>query len=68
MGSPESRTGIESPCVNICDIDCITGLCQGCGRTLAEIASWSALPSAERRRIMAELPARKAARLEGLGR
>jgi predicted Fe-S protein YdhL (DUF1289 family) len=32
----------------------------GCGRSLAEIAGWTSLSDAERRRIMDELPARLA--------
>jgi predicted Fe-S protein YdhL (DUF1289 family) len=56
---------IESPCVKICDIDRPSGLCRGCGRTLAEIARWSALTGSERRQIMAELPGRLAARFGG---
>jgi predicted Fe-S protein YdhL (DUF1289 family) len=65
VGSIANQTGIESPCVQLCDIDQETGLCCGCGRSLAEIASWSALSSVARRGIMAELPARKAELLEG---
>jgi uncharacterized protein len=60
VGSIADRNGIESPCVKVCDIDRETGLCCGCGRSLAEIACWSALSNVERRSIMAELPARKA--------
>jgi uncharacterized protein len=60
VGSIADQNGIESPCVKLCDIDRETGLCCGCGRSLAEIASWSALSSIERRSIMADLPARKA--------
>jgi predicted Fe-S protein YdhL (DUF1289 family) len=56
---------IESPCVKICDIDRPSGLCRGCGRTLAEIARWSELTGSERRQIMAELPGRLAARFGG---
>jgi len=52
---------MESPCVDICTIDSATGLCLGCGRTVAEISGWAAMTSQERRRIMAELAARKAA-------
>jgi predicted Fe-S protein YdhL (DUF1289 family) len=37
-----------------------TNLCFGCGRTLPEIARWSRMDSAERRAIMAQLPARMA--------
>jgi predicted Fe-S protein YdhL (DUF1289 family) len=32
----------------------------GCGRSLAEIERWTAFSPEERRRIMAELPARMA--------
>lgn len=49
---------IESPCIKVCVIEPETGLCTGCGRTLREIAGWSALGREERRRIMDELPAR----------
>lgn len=53
---------IETPCVKICTIDARSGLCLGCGRTIDEIARWSAFSPAERARVMAELPARIAAR------
>jgi len=49
---------IASPCTKVCLIDPATGLCSGCGRTLAEIAAWLRLDTGERRRIMAELPGR----------
>jgi hypothetical protein len=49
---------VETPCINVCVIDQASGLCEGCRRTLAEIAAWGTLGQAERRRIMAELPAR----------
>jgi predicted Fe-S protein YdhL (DUF1289 family) len=55
---PES---IESPCILICTVDPQAGLCTGCGRTLDEIAGWSAMTPATRRRIMDELPERRAA-------
>jgi uncharacterized protein len=56
---------MESPCIDVCEIDCTSGLCLGCLRTIDEIAGWAAMTSAERRRIMAELPSRKIAALEG---
>ena len=49
---------MESPCILVCSIDDKTGYCFGCGRTRDEIAGWTAYTSAERRAIMAELPAR----------
>jgi hypothetical protein len=39
-------------------IDPKTSLCFGCGRTLPEIARWHRMDSAERRAVMALLPAR----------
>ena len=51
---------IKTPCIKVCAVSGQTGLCVGCGRTLAEIAGWSELSEVERRAIMAELPARLA--------
>ena len=51
---------IESPCNKICTVDPASGLCIGCGRTLAEIGGWTLLTAQERRDIMATLPRRLA--------
>jgi predicted Fe-S protein YdhL (DUF1289 family) len=51
---------LETPCINICLLDAETGLCLGCGRTIDEIARWSAMSDRERRAVMTALPARKA--------
>jgi predicted Fe-S protein YdhL (DUF1289 family) len=50
---------VLSPCVNVCRMDEKSGYCEGCRRTLEEIASWSAYSDAERRAVLALLPARK---------
>ncbi|MGC2410692.1 MAG: DUF1289 domain-containing protein [Methyloceanibacter sp.] len=50
---------METPCIDVCEIDAISGLCVGCGRSLDEIASWAAMSEEERRAIMAILPARQ---------
>jgi predicted Fe-S protein YdhL (DUF1289 family) len=52
------RDEVESPCVKVCVIEPASGLCVGCYRTAGEIAAWSGLAPAERRAIMAALPAR----------
>ena len=49
-----------SPCVGVCLLDAGTGLCRGCLRTMAEIASWPTLDLAEKRRVLAQLPERSA--------
>lgn len=47
-----------SPCEKICVVDPPTGLCMGCGRSLAEIERWSKYTDLEREQIMTELPRR----------
>jgi len=54
------RLHLESPCIKLCVIDQASGWCEGCTRTLAEIARWSSLSDDERRRIMRDLPSRRA--------
>lgn len=49
---------MESPCILVCSIDMLTGYCFGCGRTRDEIAGWIGYSAAERRAVMAALPAR----------
>ena len=49
---------IESPCVNICQLD-DHGVCLGCFRTLDEIARWQRMTENERSTIMAALAGRK---------
>jgi uncharacterized protein len=49
---------METPCVKVCIYDPGRGRCTGCGRTLDEIARWSDMSDAERRRVMDELPVR----------
>ncbi len=46
---------IDSPCVNICSIDPGDGYCEGCRRTLDEIARWTVMSPLERARVLGEL-------------
>jgi uncharacterized protein len=50
----------ETPCIAVCMMDPRTNLCFGCGRTLPEIARWHRMEGAERKAVMAQLPARMA--------
>jgi len=61
MAPAQTQPPIASPCVKVCAVDGMTGLCVGCGRTLKEIAAWSRFTPAERDAVMAALPARRAA-------
>lgn len=49
---------METPCVNICEIDRDAKICIGCGRTGEEISRWIGMTDAERRDIMSTLDAR----------
>jgi predicted Fe-S protein YdhL (DUF1289 family) len=51
-------SALVSPCINVCVLDPVSGLCRGCGRTLDEIAQWTQLDNAERARITEEAPRR----------
>lgn len=52
---------IASPCINICRMNATTGLCEGCFRSLDEIARWSRSEEAEKRRILELVVQRRAA-------
>lgn len=52
---------VASPCRKICVVDPARRVCCGCHRTLDEIAAWRGLSDADKRRVLAELPARRAA-------
>ena len=52
---------VRSPCIRVCAVDPKTGFCQGCFRTLKEIAGWGRLTPEQRDEIMSRLPARRVA-------
>ena len=49
---------VPSPCVSICRMDASTGLCEGCFRTLNEIAAWSTMGDAAKRAVWQEIEQR----------
>ena len=42
---------LESPCISICQIDELSGLCIGCYRTIEEIQGWWDLDDAQKQSI-----------------
>ena len=42
---------VPSPCISVCVINPNSGLCEGCLRTLEEVAVWGQLPSAQQREV-----------------
>lgn len=59
---------MRTPCIRVCSLDPLTGLCTGCGRTTDEIAGWMRFSDAERDTIMDSLPTRLAALVPGTTR
>ncbi|BDB22808.1 hypothetical protein Tamer19_35730 [Cupriavidus sp. TA19] len=53
-------TPVPSPCRNVCRMDAASGYCEGCLRTIEEIAGWSSAGDEDKRRIWAQLPQRAA--------
>lgn len=51
--------GVASPCIEVCRMSPDTGYCEGCGRTIAEIAAWSEYSDAQKRAVLELLPQRK---------
>jgi predicted Fe-S protein YdhL (DUF1289 family) len=46
---------VPSPCISVCRMDAVSGLCEGCWRTLDEIASWGMASDAQRRAVWQQL-------------
>jgi len=66
MNAPRSApsaaaTGVSSPCINVCRMNDRTGLCEGCWRTLDEIALWSQLDDDTKREVWRLIELRKSA-------
>jgi len=54
---------VPSPCLSICRMEAATGWCEGCLRTLDEIAAWSRLDAAGKRAIWSQIEERLAVRM-----
>jgi predicted Fe-S protein YdhL (DUF1289 family) len=53
--------GVPSPCVSVCQMNAERGQCEGCFRTIDEIAHWGLFDDDEKRAVLEQLPARRAA-------
>lgn len=52
---------LPSPCISVCRMDGVSGLCKGCLRTLEEIGVWSTLDDEGKRTVWARIEVRAAA-------
>lgn len=50
---------IPSPCVDVCRMNPATGWCEGCLRTIDEIAGWSTMTDLQKRAVWKLLPQRR---------
>ncbi len=57
--SEQDRRRVESPCIGVCVIDEASGLCEGCLRTLDEIAIWGSSSAEQRREVLARIAGRR---------
>lgn len=55
----DKKEEIETPCNGNCLIDPDTGYCEGCWRTMTEIAKWTKYTPEKRREVMNVLELRK---------
>jgi predicted Fe-S protein YdhL (DUF1289 family) len=63
--SDAARAPVPSPCINVCRMSpALGGLCEGCLRTIDEIAAWSTLDDDAKERVWEAIEQRR----EELGR
>jgi uncharacterized protein len=56
-----SEQEIQSPCIGVCSMDDLTGVCLGCYRTIEEIQGWWDMDNTTKQAVIAEASAREAA-------
>ena len=50
---------VASPCISVCRMDEASGWCEGCLRTLDEIAVWSVLEDDDKHAVLLDLSRRR---------
>ena len=50
---------VPSPCIDVCRMDANSGLCEGCLRTLDEIAGWATATDDAKHLILAAIAQRR---------
>lgn len=54
----DDEAAVPSPCISVCRMDATTGWCEGCLRTLDEIANWSSLDDTAKRAVWDDIEER----------
>jgi hypothetical protein len=50
---------VASPCISVCRMDPASGLCEGCARTIDEIANWSRYSDADKNAVWRRIAERR---------
>jgi uncharacterized protein len=50
---------VPSPCIDVCRMNAQSGWCEGCARSLDEIAAWAAMTDVQKMAVWHVLPARR---------
>lgn len=58
VAAQQASDVVPSPCVSVCQMDDPSGLCQGCWRTLDEIAAWGNASARAQRQVWQRIEAR----------
>ena len=53
MRADRVDASLPSPCVSVCRMDPASGLCEGCLRTIDEIAAWGMMDNTAKRAVWA---------------
>ncbi len=59
---PSEPDSVPSPCMSLCRMHPLTGICEGCLRTLPEIGRWGQASDEEKHQIWVQMPERLARR------
>lgn len=61
MAPMPDQTPVPSPCISVCRMNAATSLCEGCLRTIDEIAAWSRMADPDKRAVWALIDERRRA-------
>lgn len=51
---------VPSPCIAVCTMNPASDFCDGCQRTIGEIAAWSTMDNADKRQVWVRIGQRRA--------
>lgn len=52
---------VQSPCIGVCAMDELSGMCHGCCRTIDEIKAWWDMGAAAQKELLVSLEQRQSA-------